>query len=95
MRRRHASSTHSEGLGQPRGQVLVIVALGMLAMIAMAGLVTDAGLAWANRRQAQRQFAENDYFVITDLDCIVELVDDVNAADSRSGIQREIDLISA
>ena len=53
MRRRHASSTHSEGLGQPRGQVLVIVALGMLAMIAMAGLVTDAGLAWANRRQAQ------------------------------------------
>ena len=53
MRRRHASSTHTEGLGQPRGQVLVIVALGMLAMIAMAGLVTDAGLAWANRRQAQ------------------------------------------
>src|SRR4029077_2222016 len=36
-----------------RGQILVIVAIGMVALIAMAGLVTDAGIAWANRRQAQ------------------------------------------
>lgn len=36
-----------------RGQILVIVAVGMIAMLAMAGLVIDTGNAWANRRQAQ------------------------------------------
>ena len=52
MRPRHAS-LHQDLQTEPRGQVLVIVALGMVALIAMAGLVTDAGLAWANKRQAQ------------------------------------------
>ncbi|MGH2455257.1 MAG: pilus assembly protein TadG-related protein [Candidatus Limnocylindria bacterium] len=36
-----------------RGQVLVIVGVAMIALLGMAGLVTDGGLAWANRRQAQ------------------------------------------
>lgn len=36
-----------------RGQVLVIVAVAMIALLGMAGLVTDGGLAWANRRAAQ------------------------------------------
>jgi len=52
MRARHAI-LHPHRKNEPRGQVLVIVALGMVALIAMAGLVTDAGLAWANKRQAQ------------------------------------------
>jgi hypothetical protein len=36
-----------------RGQILVIVAVGMVALLAMAGLVADGGIAFANRRQAQ------------------------------------------
>ena len=36
-----------------RGQMLVIVALGMTALVAMAGLVIDGGMAWSNRRQVQ------------------------------------------
>lgn len=37
----------------PRGQMLVIVAVGLTALIAMAGLVVDGGMAWSNRRQSQ------------------------------------------
>jgi nucleoid-associated protein YgaU len=36
-----------------RGQMVVIVALGLTALVAMAGLVIDGGMAWANRRQVQ------------------------------------------
>ena len=36
-----------------RGQILVIVGLAMVALLAMAGLVADGGIAFANRRQAQ------------------------------------------
>lgn len=36
-----------------RGQVLVIVAVAMTALLAMAGLVIDAGLAWSHRRESQ------------------------------------------
>ena len=37
----------------PRGQMLIIVALGMTALVAMAGLVIDGGMAWSSRRQVQ------------------------------------------
>lgn len=36
-----------------RGQVLVIVALGMVAIIAMVGLVIDGGYAWVRQRDTQ------------------------------------------
>jgi len=42
--------------GDPRsesGQILVIVGVGLLAMIAMVGLVIDAGNAWAQHRDSQ------------------------------------------
>lgn len=35
------------------GQILVIVALGMLAFVAMVGIVIDGGLAWGERRDTQ------------------------------------------
>ncbi len=37
----------------PRGQVLVIVGLGMLAFLAMVALVIDGGHAWGQQRDAQ------------------------------------------
>jgi hypothetical protein len=40
-------------VGDERGQILVIVGLAMVALLAMAGLVADGGIAFANRRQAQ------------------------------------------
>jgi hypothetical protein len=36
-----------------RGQMLVIVAVGLTALVAMAGLVIDGGMALTNRRQTQ------------------------------------------
>ena len=36
-----------------QGQVLVIVAVGLLAMIAMVALVVDGGHAWGQQREAQ------------------------------------------
>ena len=36
-----------------RGQVLVIVGVGLLAMVAMVGLVIDAGHAWGQQRDSQ------------------------------------------
>jgi len=36
-----------------RGQVLVIVAVGMLAIVAMVGLVVDGGYAWVRQRDTQ------------------------------------------
>lgn len=36
-----------------RGQVLVIVAMGMVALVAMVGLVIDGGFAWAQQRENQ------------------------------------------
>jgi Tfp pilus assembly protein PilX len=37
----------------PRGQVLVIVAVGMVLLIAMVGLVIDGGYAWGQQRATQ------------------------------------------
>lgn len=45
---RHAIAHREE-----RGQILVIVAGGLLAMIAMVGLVIDGGHAWGRQRQTQ------------------------------------------
>ena len=36
-----------------RGQVLVIVAVGMVVIVAMVGLVIDGGYAWGQQRRAQ------------------------------------------
>lgn len=44
------------GRGRPdadRGQVLVLFALSLIAIIAMAALLVDGGAAWSNRRAAQ------------------------------------------
>lgn len=38
---------------EPRGQVLVIVAAGLVTIIAMTGLVVDGGLAWGQQRDNQ------------------------------------------
>ena len=37
----------------PRGQVLVIVAAAMVAVVAMVGLVVDGGFAWGKQRDTQ------------------------------------------
>jgi hypothetical protein len=36
-----------------RGQILVIAAVGMMAFVAMVGLVVDGGFAWVRQRDAQ------------------------------------------
>lgn len=41
------------GPSSERGQVLVIVGVGLLAMVAMVGLVIDAGHAWGQQRDSQ------------------------------------------
>ncbi len=38
---------------EPRGQVLIIVAGGMVVLIAMLGLVIDGGQAWGRQRETQ------------------------------------------
>ena len=38
---------------EERGQVLVIVAMGMVAIVAMVGLVIDGGYAWSRQRDNQ------------------------------------------
>lgn len=37
----------------PRGQVLVIVAVGMVLMVALVGVVIDGGYAWGKQRETQ------------------------------------------
>jgi hypothetical protein len=37
----------------PRGQVLVVVALGMVVFVGMVGLVIDGGFAWGKQRDTQ------------------------------------------
>ena len=46
-------STTPVSRGTERGQVLVIVGVGLLAMIAMVGLVIDVGHAWGQQRDSQ------------------------------------------
>jgi uncharacterized membrane protein len=45
--------TPSNHVRSERGQVLVIVAAGMIALIAMVGLVIDGGHAWGRQRETQ------------------------------------------
>ena len=47
-------STSDEHRHRQRGQVLVLVALGMVALIAMVGLVLDGGATFGQRRSEQR-----------------------------------------
>jgi Flp pilus assembly protein TadG len=48
IRRRHAAERDGE-----RGQVLIIFTIAIVAIIAVAGLLVDGGMAWTNRRMAQ------------------------------------------
>jgi hypothetical protein len=50
--RKTSSALHVRATSEP-GQILVIVGVGMVALLAMAGLVADGGIAFSNRRQAQ------------------------------------------
>jgi hypothetical protein len=43
----------SRAAANERGQILVIVAVGMLAIIAMVGVVIDGGFAWGQQRDTQ------------------------------------------
>lgn len=43
----------SQRAGDERGQILVIVAVGLIAIIAMVALVIDGGFAWAKQRDTQ------------------------------------------
>lgn len=45
-----SSSTRTDS---PRGQTLVIVAVGMVVLVGMVGLVIDVGLQWAGNRGSQ------------------------------------------
>jgi Flp pilus assembly protein TadG len=42
-----------DGRNGAHGQMIVLFGLCLIAIIAMAGLLIDGGMAWANRRQAQ------------------------------------------
>ena len=46
--------SHQDARRRERGQVLVIVAVGMVALLAVVGLVLDGGSAFAQRRAEQR-----------------------------------------
>ncbi len=50
--RMHSSRT-LRGRNDERGQIIVLFALGLVAMIAMVGLVLDGGSAYAQRRNEQ------------------------------------------
>jgi len=47
------SSVPATSTRAPRGQVILLFAFAMIAILAMAALLIDGGLAWSNRRQAQ------------------------------------------
>jgi Flp pilus assembly protein TadG len=65
-----------------RGQVIVLFILAMVTMIAMAGLLVDGGLAWANRRQAQ---AAADTAALAAAQAIVSGSNDATAARTVAG----------
>jgi hypothetical protein len=53
LRRLAFASPPSPRAESERGQVLVIVGVGLLAMVAMVGLVIDVGHAWGQQRDSQ------------------------------------------
>jgi len=46
-------SLRNDPASAPRGQILVIVAAGMVVLVALVGLVIDAGFAWGRQRDTQ------------------------------------------
>ncbi|MGH7488728.1 MAG: pilus assembly protein TadG-related protein, partial [bacterium] len=52
MANRHRSR-RSRNANREQGQIVVLFALCLVAILAMAGLLIDGGSAWANRRGAQ------------------------------------------
>ena len=42
-----------DGRNREHGQIIVVFAICLVAIIAVAGLLIDGGMAWGNRRQAQ------------------------------------------
>ena len=50
---RRMGHRHRYGHDGEHGQMIVLFAICLVAIVAMAGLLIDGGLAWANRRQAQ------------------------------------------
>ena len=42
-----------DGRNREQGQIIVLFALCMIAIIGMAGMLIDGGLAWSRQRQAQ------------------------------------------
>ena len=53
FRRPFARPTVAMPRREERGQILVIVAAGMISIIAMVGLIIDGGFAWAQQRETQ------------------------------------------
>jgi Flp pilus assembly protein TadG len=53
VRKEHTMSRRGKPVTADRGQILVIFALGLVAIIAMVGLVLDGGSAFAQRRAEQ------------------------------------------
>jgi hypothetical protein len=51
--RDHHVSIHTKQRGDERGQILVIVAAGLLVFIALVGLVIDTGIGYRSRRHMQ------------------------------------------
>lgn len=45
--------TPSSSPGHPRGQTLVIVAVGMVVLVGMVGVIIDVGIQWAGNRGSQ------------------------------------------
>lgn len=93
---RWMSVTRSRSAGGERGQVLVIVASGLLALIAMVGLVIDGGHAWGRQRVTQNGadaiakagtvpilewLAGDSSVTIGDIGCAVEAAEEAGGVD--------------
>lgn len=97
--------THHPGRQSERGQVLVIVAAGMLAFIAMVALVIDGGHAWGQQRITQNgadAAAEAGAVVMAqNLPAIAEGTtlpktdQDVLDAVNASAVTNDVDILSA
>ena len=88
-----------------RGQVLVIVAVGMVIIIALVGLVIDGGYAWGQQRQAQNAtdaMAEAGATVLAynlkgvpvtdgDVGCALEKMADANGLINPTGTYTDVE----
>ena len=94
------SIQHSSAPGTERGQVLVIVAIGLLAMVAMVGLVIDGGHAWGRQRETQnganamakagttviQHYLSGDAMTDGDVGCAVDDASDRNLVTLESAV---------